>query len=75
MRAGDSQFRAIGQPLRRKEDDRLVIGQGRFSDDFCIDGQAYAVMVRAPHAHARIKSYDYGCCVGRAWRTGGVYRR
>ncbi len=58
MRAGGAQFRSIGQPLRRKEDDRLVIGQGRFSDDFHIDGQAYAVMVRAPHAHACIKSYD-----------------
>jgi aerobic carbon-monoxide dehydrogenase large subunit len=44
----------IGQPLRRKEDHRLLIGKGRFSDDFCMDGQAYAVMVRSPHPHARI---------------------
>lgn len=58
MREGDFQFRAVGQPLRRKEDDRLVVGAGRFTDDFCIEGQTYAVMVRAPYAHARIKSYD-----------------
>ena len=30
---------AIGQPLRRKEDFRLITGQGRFSDDFNLDGR------------------------------------
>ncbi|MGI9475330.1 MAG: xanthine dehydrogenase family protein molybdopterin-binding subunit [Hyphomicrobiaceae bacterium] len=58
MHAGDREFRAVGQALRRKEDDRLVTGQGRFSDDFSEDGQVQAVMVRAPSAHARIKSID-----------------
>jgi aerobic carbon-monoxide dehydrogenase large subunit len=33
---------AVGQPLRRKEDIRLLTGKGRFSDDFSLDGQAYA---------------------------------
>jgi carbon-monoxide dehydrogenase large subunit len=37
---------------------RLLTGQGRFSDDFSIDGQAYAVMVRSPHPHARIVRID-----------------
>jgi aerobic carbon-monoxide dehydrogenase large subunit len=45
---------AIGQPLRRKEDVRLLTGKGRFSDDFFVEGQVYAVMVRSPHPHARI---------------------
>jgi carbon-monoxide dehydrogenase large subunit len=45
---------AIGQPLRRKEDERLLTGKGRFSDDFVLEGQAYAAMVRSPHPHARI---------------------
>jgi CO/xanthine dehydrogenase Mo-binding subunit len=45
---------AIGQPLRRKEDERLHTGKGRFSDDFILEGQAYGVMVRSPHPHARI---------------------
>ncbi len=45
---------AIGQPLLRKEDIRLLTGKGRFSDDFSMEGQAYAVMVRSPHPHARI---------------------
>src|SRR5262245_30697250 len=46
----------IGQPVRRKEDHRLVTGAGRFGDDINLPGQAYAVMVRSPHAHARIAS-------------------
>ena len=51
-------FGAIGQPLRRKEDLRLVTGKGRFSDDFNIDGQTYAAMVRSPHPHARIRHVE-----------------
>ena len=53
-------FGSIGQPLRRKEDERLLTGKGRFSDDFSIDGQAYAAMVRSPHPHARIVRVDTG---------------
>ncbi len=48
----------IGRPVARKEDARLVTGQGRFSDDVNLAGQAYTVMVRSPHAHARIRSID-----------------
>ena len=45
----------IGQPVRRREDFRLLTGKGCYSDDFNFPGQAYAVMVRSPHAHARIR--------------------
>ncbi|MGZ5844493.1 MAG: xanthine dehydrogenase family protein molybdopterin-binding subunit, partial [Xanthobacteraceae bacterium] len=48
-------FRSIGKPVVRKEDERLTTGRGRFSDDFSVPGQAYAVMVRSPHPHARIR--------------------
>ena len=48
----------IGQPLRRKEDQRLLTGKGRFSDDFILPGQAYAAIVRSPHPHARIAVID-----------------
>lgn len=48
----------IGQPVRRREDQRLLTGQGRYSDDINLPDQAYAVMVRSPHAHARIRSID-----------------
>jgi aerobic carbon-monoxide dehydrogenase large subunit len=49
---------AIGQPLRRKEDERLLTGKGRFSDDFTLPGQVYAAIVRSPHPHARIARID-----------------
>jgi carbon-monoxide dehydrogenase large subunit len=49
---------AIGQPIRRKEDLRLLTGAGRFSDDVNLPGQAYAVFVRSAHAHARIRAID-----------------
>jgi len=48
----------IGQPVRRREDFRLLTGKGCYSDDVNLAGQAYAVMVRSPHAHARIRSID-----------------
>ena len=48
----------VGQPARRVEDVRLVTGKGRFTDDISLPGQAYAVMVRSPHAHARITGID-----------------
>jgi aerobic carbon-monoxide dehydrogenase large subunit len=51
-------YRFIGKPLPRKEDERLVTGRGRFTDDFSLDGQAYAAMVRAPYPHARIVAID-----------------
>ena len=53
-----SRLKAVGQPLRRKEDLRLITGAGRFTDDFALPGQAWAAMVRSPHPHAIIKAID-----------------
>ncbi|HEX3974145.1 MAG TPA: xanthine dehydrogenase family protein molybdopterin-binding subunit [Stellaceae bacterium] len=44
---------AVGQPLQRKEDARLLIGKGRFSDDFSLPRQTYAALVRSTHPHAK----------------------
>src|SRR6202030_1860933 len=46
----------LGQPVRRREDLRLVRGNGRYTADENLPNQVYAVMVRSPHAHARIRS-------------------
>jgi carbon-monoxide dehydrogenase large subunit len=54
----DMTFRTVGKPVARHEDARLITGHGRFSDDFSLPGQAYAVMVRSPHPHARIVGID-----------------
>src|SRR3974390_1640723 len=48
----------IGQPVRRREDMRLICGAGRYTADENLPGQVYAVMVRSPHAHARIRSIN-----------------
>jgi carbon-monoxide dehydrogenase large subunit len=48
----------IGEPLRRLEDARLLRGEGCYSDDFNLPGQAYAVVVRSLHANARITAID-----------------
>src|SRR5262245_25081981 len=58
MEISDRLQSPIGQPLRRKEDLRLLTGQGRYTDDFNLDGQAYAAVVRSPYPHARILRID-----------------
>src|SRR5882757_3495584 len=58
----------IGQPVLRFEDPRLLRGQGRFINDVNMYGQAHAVFVRSPHAHAKIRSID----VEAAKRAPGV---
>jgi carbon-monoxide dehydrogenase large subunit len=48
----------IGQPVTRFEDPRLLRGEGRYLRDIDLPGQAYAVVLRSPHAHARITAID-----------------
>lgn len=48
----------IGESLRRKEDARFLTGAGQYTDDVSIANQSFAVFVRSPHAHAKLKSVD-----------------
>lgn len=48
----------IGQAVERVEDSRLLTGRGRYTDDIDLDNQAYAVVLRSPHAHAEIRAID-----------------
>ena len=48
----------IGQPVPRNEDPMLVRGQGRYTDDLNLPGQAYAVIVRSGYAHGVINGID-----------------
>ncbi len=59
----DDRF-AIGQPVSRSEDPVLLRGEGRYSDDVNLPGQAYAVMVRSPHAHGVIRDIDITAASG-----------
>jgi aerobic carbon-monoxide dehydrogenase large subunit len=53
---GASNFLQIGRPLPRKEDYRLLTGQGRYLDDIAVPDLLHACFLRSPHAHARIRS-------------------
>jgi carbon-monoxide dehydrogenase large subunit len=48
----------VGRPLKRREDHRLLVGSGRYVDDICPPGCAHVVLLRSPHAHARITVLD-----------------
>ena len=48
----------IGAKIHRREDPRLVSGEGRYIDDFSRPGMVFMAVVRSPHAHALIKSID-----------------
>jgi len=58
----------IGKPVQRKEDRRLLTGKGNYVADVTLPGTAYAVLVRSPHAHARIRKIEKE----RAERAHGV---
>src|SRR5256885_6963503 len=60
--------RWFGERVQRAEDDRLLRGKGRFTDDID-DGALESVLVRSPYAHARIRSIE----VGAARMLPGVF--
>ena len=59
---------AIGQSVTRSEDPRLLRGDGCYSDDFSLLGQAYGYVFRSPFAHGSVTSLD----VGQARAAPGV---
>src|SRR4051812_32569359 len=69
MNSSGTVTNGIGQPVRRKEDFRLLTGRGSFADDVRLTEMAHAVIVRSPHAHARIASVDKA---GAALASPGV---
>ena len=48
----------FGSSIKRREDPKLVNGYGTYTDDIKMTGTLHAVMVRSPHAHARIRGID-----------------
>jgi aerobic carbon-monoxide dehydrogenase large subunit len=49
---------AVGQSVPRKEDPTLLRGEGHYTDDVTLPGQAYAVMVRSQNGHGIIRNID-----------------
>ncbi len=58
----------VGKSSPRREDEKLLRGNGAFVEDITIPGTYWAVLVRSPHAHARIRSID----TSEALRAPGV---
>src|SRR5690348_1806639 len=48
----------IGAAPKRREDQRFLTGRGRYLDDLTFDNLAHAVVLRSPHAHARIERIE-----------------
>ncbi len=48
----------IGASVKRREDKRFLTGKGNYTDDMNRPGQAYAYILRSPHAYAQIKGID-----------------
>ena len=48
----------VGQSATRLEDQRLLTGQGTYTSDINLEGQAYGIVVRSPYAHARFSHID-----------------
>jgi len=57
-RPADEVEREIGRDRRRKEDQRLITGRTRWTDNITLPGMLHLAMVRSPFAHARIISID-----------------
>src|SRR5260370_42400743 len=49
---------ALGQPVPRFEDPRLLRGGGRYVDDMVVPRMVFGHVLRSPHAHARIRAID-----------------
>ncbi len=54
----------IGARIRRKEDPRLITGSSTYTDDLKLPGMLSMVLVRSPHAHARITEIDLSEAAG-----------
>ncbi len=54
----------MAQPVRRVEDPRLLIGSGRYTDDIALANEAFGIVLRSPHAAARILSIDTAAAAG-----------
>src|SRR2546423_7295312 len=63
--AAPSSSNHVGRAMRRKEDPRLITGQGSYVDDINLVGQLWAAWVRSPEAHAKIVSIDTSAAKAR----------
>jgi aerobic carbon-monoxide dehydrogenase large subunit len=58
MTATEMKERIVGRSLKRREDPKLITGNGQYLDDIKLPGMLHVALVRSPHAHATIKSIN-----------------
>ena len=58
----------IGEPIKRREDPRLITGRATYVDDLQLPGMLHMAIVRSPYAHARVTRVD----TSQAERLAGV---
>jgi carbon-monoxide dehydrogenase large subunit len=68
MTATETRERIVGRAIKRREDPKLITGQGNYLDDIKLPGMLHVALVRSPYAHANITSID----VSRALAMPGV---
>ena len=71
---------ALGARIKRREDPRLITGRAIYVDDLNFAGMVHAVLVRSPHAHAKVRSLDTSAARGASgvvevWTGGDVSKR
>src|SRR5688572_20478184 len=48
----------MGQPVKRREDPRLITGTSQYVDDITLPGMLHLSFVRSPHGHAKVNGID-----------------
>ena len=48
----------ISQHVLRREDQNLITGSGKYTDDITLDDQTYVAFLRSPVAHAKLLAVD-----------------
>src|SRR5690349_10970119 len=56
--APESPAKLVGQPIKRREDPRLITGNGSYLDDIKLARLSQAAILRSPYGHAKINSID-----------------
>ena len=73
--SGKRKFKILGTRPIRHDALEKVTGQARYGADIMLPGLLHGKILRSPHAHARIKSIDYGEALEVARRQGGGHFR
>src|SRR5438874_950387 len=67
--------RMMGQPIKRREDPRLITGAGQYLDDITFPGLLHLAVVRSPYGHARVNGIDASAALKLPGDVEGAFRQ